>query len=98
MGKRKDEVAGCPIAEVVELGSKMYSFEAVRNNPDGTSDRFDKHREEIQRAAAENFLHQQYLDQHHNPTDNYALNRRLGCRVHQIYGIEVSHPSPTDKP
>ena len=40
----KDEVAGCPIAEFVGLRPKMYSFEAVRTNPDGATERFDKHR------------------------------------------------------
>ena len=76
----------------------MNSFEAVKINPDGTTDGYYKHRAKgIQRAAAERFLHQQYLDQLHNPTENYALKRRLVCRLHQIYGIEVSHPAPTDQ-
>ena len=72
----KDEVAGNPIAEFVGLRPKMYSFEAVMINPDGTPQRYDKHREkEIQRAAAERFLHQEYLAQLDNPTVTYALNR-----------------------
>ena len=94
VGKMKDELAGNPIAEFVGLRPKTYSFEAMKINPDGTSERYDKHRaKDIQRGAAERFLHQQYLDQSHNPTENYARNRRLGCRRHQIYGIEVSHTS-----
>ena len=86
--KMKDEVAGNPIAEFVRLRPKMYLYEAVKVNPDGTTERYDKHRAKgIQREAAERFLHQQYLDQLHNPTENYALNRRLGSRLHQIYAI-----------
>ena len=74
----KDEVAGNPIAEFVGLRPKMYSFEAVKTNPDGTTERFDKHRANwIQRAAAERLLHQLYLDQLHNQTEKYAPNRRL---------------------
>ena len=90
----KDEVACNPIAEFVGLRPKMYSFESLKINPDGTTERYDKHRAKgIQRPAAERFLHQQYLDQLRKPTENYALNRRLGCRLHKINGIEVSHHS-----
>ena len=86
----KDEVAGNPIAEFVGLRPKMYSFETVKVNPDGTTERYDKHRAKgIQRAAAERFLHQHYLDQLLNPTENYAPNPRLGCRLRHIYDIEV---------
>ena len=60
VGKMKDEVAGNPIAEFVGLRPKMDSFEAVKINPDGTKERYDKYRAKgIQRAAAERFLHQQ---------------------------------------
>ena len=98
MGKMKDEVAAKPIAEFLGLRPKIYTFEAVKFNPDGTTERYDKHRAKgFQRAAAERHVHQQYLDQRHYPTENYALNRRLACRFHQIYGIEVSHTSPTDQ-
>ena len=94
----KEEVAVNPLAEFVGHRPKMYSLEAVKCNPDGTPDRFDKHRAKgIQRAAAERFLQQEYLDQLHKPTDNYSLNRRLGYRLQQIYGIEVSHPSSSDQ-
>ena len=85
-----------PIHDIVGHRPKMFSFEAVKVNPEGTTERFDRHRpKSIQRAAGEHFLRQQYLDQLHNPTENYALNRRLGCRLDQIYGIEVSDHSPT---
>ena len=67
----KDEVAGNLIAVFVGLRPKIYSFEAVKINPDGTTEPYDKHRAKgIHRAAAERFLHQQYLDQLQNPTEN----------------------------
>ena len=95
VGKMKDEVAACQIAEFVRLRLRMYSFDAVRTNPDRTKERLEKQRAKgIQRAAAERFLYQQYLGQLHNPTENNALNRRLGSRRHQIYCIEVSAPTP----
>ena len=94
VGKMKAEVAANPIGEFVGLRPKMYSFDEVKINPDGTTERYDKDPAKgIQRAAAERFLHEKYLAQLPNPTENYALNRRLGCRHQQIYGIEVLHPS-----
>ena len=69
LGKMKYEVGANPIDELVGLRPKMYSFEAVKVNPDGTTQRYEKHRAKgIQRAAAERFLHQQYLDQLNKPT------------------------------
>ena len=54
VGKMTDQVAGNPIAELVGLRPKMYSFEAVKTNPDGTTEPYNKHRAKgIQRAAAE---------------------------------------------
>ena len=98
VGKMKDEVPRNPLAEFVGLRPKMYSFEAVKIKPDGSTERSDKYRAKgIQRAAAERFLKQQYLDHMHNRTENYVLNRRLGCRLHPIYCMEVSHPYPTDQ-
>ena len=84
-GKMKDEMAGCRISEVLGPSRKMYSVKAVWNNPDRKKERFGKHPlKGIQRAAAEKFLQDQYLDLFHKPTENYALNRRLGGRLQQI--------------
>ena len=88
--KKKDEASGNPISEFVGLRPKMYSFEMVCKKPDGTLETVGKHRAKgIQRSRVARFNHQQYLDQLRNPTENYAINRRLGSRLHQIYGMEV---------
>jgi len=90
VGLMKDEAAGNPIVEFVGLRPKMYSFQAVKVKPDGTYDYFDKHRAKgIQRAVASKFKHEQYLGQYEHPEENFVLNRRLGSRLHNIYGIEV---------
>ena len=101
----KDEASGNPISEFVGLRPKMYSFEMVCKKPDGTLETVGKHRAKgIQRSGVARFDHRQYLEQLRNPTENYAINRRLGSRLHQIYGMEViftsiiksfTHPSPT---
>ena len=89
--KMKVETAGDPILEFIGLRPKMYSFEGVHINADGSRERFEKHRAKgIQRAAAENIYHKKYLLQLKSPTENYALNRRLGPRLHLIYAIEVT--------
>ena len=74
--KMEDELAGNAMAEFVGIRPKMYSFEAAETTADGTTERYDNPRAKgIQRPAAERFLHEQYLDQLHNPTENYTLNR-----------------------
>ena len=91
-------MAGNPNAAFVGPRPKMYSCEAVKNKPDGTTLRYDKQRAKvIQRAAGDRFLHQQCLDQLHKPTENYALTRRVGCRLDQIYCSEASYPSNNDQ-
>ena len=90
VGLMKDEAAGYPIVEFVGLRPKMYSFKAAKVKPDGTLDFFDKHRAKgLQRAPAAKITHDQYLAQLIHPEENYVLNRRLGSRLHKIYGIEV---------
>ena len=70
VGKMKDEVAGNPITELVGLRPKMYSFEGVKTNRDGTTERYDKHRAKgIQRAAAERFIHHQSPTRMSTPPD-----------------------------
>ena len=90
VGLMKDEAAGNPIVEFVGLRPKMYSFLAAKVQADRTLEYFDKHRAKgLQRAAAAKITHDQYLAQLMHPEENYVLNRRLGSRLHKIYGIEV---------
>ena len=92
VGLMKDETAGNPIIEFVGLRPKMYSFKAVKANQDALVpvEYFEKHRAKgIQRVAAANFTHDQYLQQLHHPEEYFVMNRRLGSRLHNIYGIEV---------
>ena len=90
VGLMKDEAAGNPIVEFVGLRPKMYSFLAAKVQADRTLEYFDKHRAKgHQRAAAAKITHDQYLAQLIHPEENYVLNRRLGSRLHKIYGIEV---------
>ena len=78
VGKIKDEASDNPIIEFVRLGPKMlHSFEMVRRKADGKMETICKHRaQSIERARAEAFHHRDYLSQHRNPTENYAINRR----------------------
>ena len=91
VGLMKDETAGKPIYQFVGLRPKMYSFKAIHKvNEDGSVEFFEKHRAKgIQRVAAANFTHDQYLNQLEHPEENFVLNRRLGSKLHKIYGIEV---------
>lgn len=91
VGLMKDETAGKPIYQFVGLRPKMYSFKAIEEvKEDGSVVFFEKHRAKgIQRVAAANFTHEQYLNQLQHPEENFVLNRRLGSKLHNIYGIEV---------
>ena len=90
----KDEAGGHGIIEFVGLRPKMDSFEAIKLIPDGTYERFEKHRAKgIQTVVAAMFTHEPYKNQLETPEENFVINRRLGTRLHNIYGIEVSsHP------
>ena len=91
----KDEAGGHGIIEFVGLRPKMYSFEAIKLIPDGTFERFEKHRAKgIQRVVAAKFTHEQYKKQLNTPEENFVINRRLGTRLHNIYGIEVTSAPP----
>ena len=90
VGKMKDEVKGEPIIEFVGLRPKMYSFLVGSVKVDGSVDINSKHRSKgIQRAAADRLHHEDYKSQLDQPVENYVINRRLGSRLHEIYGIAV---------
>ena len=90
VGLMKDEAAGNTLIEFVGLRPKMYSFQAVKVKADGSFEYFDKHRGKgLQRAAAAKFIDAQYFEQLKNREQNFVINRRLGSRLHKIYGMEV---------
>ena len=94
VGLMKDEAGGYPICEFVGLRPKMYSYKTMKVEADGSIEYFEKHRAKgIQRVAAAKLTHEQYLTQLNQPEENFVVNRRLGSRLHQIYGIEVVHLS-----
>ena len=89
--KMKEEAGGHAISEFVGLRSKMYSYKFVKLNQDGTSEPVEKHRAKgIQSAAAAKLTHAEYKAQLNLPAENFVINRRLGSRLHKIYGIEVN--------
>ena len=90
VGLMKDEAAGLIINEFVGLRPKMYSYTTCKVKEDGEIAYGEKHRAKgIQKVAAARFKHSEYLKQLQNPEENYVLNRRLGSKLHRIYGIEV---------
>ena len=95
LGKMKDEAGGHAISVFIGLRPKMYSYQYVKLHEDGTSETVDKHRAKgIQRAAAAKLTHAEYKAQLNLPTENFVVNRRLGSRLHKIYGIEVNCSVP----
>ena len=90
VGFMKDEAAGHAISEFVGLRPKMYSYLEVKSKADGILDVTNKHRAKgIQKVAAARLTHEQYKAQLAHPEENFGINRRLGSRLHKIYGIEV---------
>ena len=76
--KRKNEASGNAISEFVGLRLKMYSFEMVCSNAEGTTERVEKHRANgLQRSRIARFDHNQYVKQLRNPTENYPINGRF---------------------
>ena len=91
VGLMKDETAGVAIEQFVGLRPKMYAFKIVKVKPDGQLEYSEKHRAKgIQKARSADLRHDDYLKQLQSPEENYVVNRRLGSKLHRIYGIEVS--------
>ena len=92
VGLMKDEAAGHPIGEFVGLKPKMYSFQTMKMNSDGTTELDNKHRAKgIRNAVADKITHEHFLTQLRKPEENFVFNRRLGSRLHQVYGIAVDY-------
>jgi hypothetical protein len=89
IGKFKCETKGASIIEIVALRPKMYSI-LMRKDTNPASQIVEKQRiKGISRATARDIRHQQYLDQLHQPIENYQMNRRIGHKSHQLYSFEV---------
>ena len=94
VGLMKDEAGGYAIYDWIGLRAKMYSFLIAKAGANGECEFVEKHRAKgIQRAAAETYTHAHYTEQLHHPEENYVITRRLGSRLHKIYGIEVFLPN-----
>ena len=90
VGLMKDETAGVAIEQFVGLRPKMYAFKVVKVKPDGQLEYNEKHRAKgIQKAQSANLRYDDYLKQLKAPEENYVVNRRVGSKLHRIFGIEV---------
>ena len=89
LGKFKCETKGASIIEIVALRPKMYSILMMKDaNP--ASEIVEKQRiKGISRATARDIRHRDFLEQLHEPRENYQMNRRIGHKAHQLYSFEV---------
>ena len=86
IGKFKDEANSEPILEFVGLRPKMYSYVTVKDATAAEPAVSEKTRAKgIQRAAAALLRHKDFLEQLHNPHENYLANRRIGSKLHRLY-------------
>ena len=89
IGKFKCETKGAPIVEFVGLRPKMYSI-LYKQKPERDSITSEKHRiKGISRTASKGLTHADYKAQLDCPIENYITNRRIGCKLHRVFGIEV---------
>ena len=97
VGKFKDEARGQSINEFVGLTTKMNSYQIVKtgvgirtlNDPSHGQAWFTRKSGQRAFKAGANFLHEQFKAQLDHPEETYVLNRRIGSKLHQFYGIEV---------
>lgn len=91
IGKFKDETSGSPIVEFVGLRPKMYSYIVSTDGGDDTVHHVEKHRAKgVKRHAAMKLRHSNYLEQLHEPHENYLKNRRIASKYHRIYTDEIN--------
>ena len=99
VGKFKDEASGQSMAEFVGLKPKMYSYQTLKSGAAIPSSKDPSHVEAafttkkgakgIQRATVAKLRHEQFNAQLEHPEETYVPNRRIGSKLHQLYGIEV---------
>ena len=99
VGKFKDEASWQSITEFVGLKPKMYSYQTLKTgggihtlqDPSHGEEGFTtkKRAKAIQRAAVAKLRLDQFKAQLDHPEETYVLNRRIGSKFHQLYGIEV---------
>ena len=90
VGKFKDEASGQSITEFVGLKPKMYSYQTLNDPSNGEVGFTTKKRAKgIQRAVVGKLRHEQFKAQLDHPEETYVPNRRIGSKLHQLYGIEV---------
>ena len=87
IGKMKDEASGNIITEFVGLRPKMYSYRTL-TSVDPPTFKDAKRAKGIQRVAAERLHHDSYVEQLHNPAENYVCVRRIGQKHHLMYTLE----------
>ena len=90
VGKFKDDARGQSITEFVGLKPKMYAYQTL-NDPSHGEAGFIKKKwaKGIHRVAVAKLRHDQYNAQLDHPDEIYMPNRRIGSKLHQIYGIGV---------
>ena len=86
--KFKVEAIGNSITEFGGLKPKMYSYQTL-NDPSHGEAGFstEKRAKGIQRAAVGKLRPDQFKAQLDQPEETYVPNRRIGFKLHQIYGI-----------
>ena len=69
---------------------KMYSYQTLNDPSNGQAGFTTKKRAKgIQRAVVGKLRHEQFNAQLDQPEETYVTNRRIGSKLHQIYGIMV---------
>ena len=90
VGKLKYEESGQAITEFAGLKPKMYSYQTLNDPSNGDAGFTNKKRAKgIQRAVVAKLRHDQFKAQLDHPEETYVANRRIGSKLHQIFGIEV---------
>ena len=92
VSKFKNEAFGQSITDFVWLKPKLYSYQTLNDPSNGEAGFTTKKRAKgIQRAALGKLRHDEFKAQLHHPEETYVPNRRIGSKLHQLYGIEVGY-------